>query len=149
MAKIPVSEFRHILRLFERELYFQNQSGCCAGITLTQCHALMELPETGSITMNELAKRLSLDKSTVSRTVDNLVQSKMVDRKIPASNRRTTLVRLTDNGRSVCKVINDDNNEYYRKALGAIPARKRDEFLEVFEKLTAEMVKLNKYVKPC
>ena len=110
---------------------------------------MMELPESGSITMNELAKRLSLDKSTVSRTVDNLVQSKMVDREIPANNRRTTLVRLTDNGRSVCKVINDDNNEYYRKALSAIPASKRNEFLESFEKLSSEMVKLNKYVKPC
>src|SRR5512141_1142339 len=128
MTKVPVNEFRHILRLFERELYTQNQSGCCAGLTLTQCHALMELPEIGSITVNELAKRLSLDKSTVSRTVDNLVQSKMVDREIPADNRRTTLIGLTDNGRSVCKSINSNNNEYYRKALSAIPARKREEF---------------------
>ncbi len=149
MAKLPVSEFRHILRLFERELYAQNQSGCCAGLTLAQCHALMELPENGSITMNELAKKLSLDKSTVSRTVDNLVQSKMVDREIPADNRRTTLVGLSDKGRSVCKSINANNNAYYRKALSAIPAGSRTQFLESFGKLAAEMVKLNKYVKPC
>ncbi|MCK9422348.1 MAG: MarR family transcriptional regulator [Bacteroidales bacterium] len=143
MAPIPVSEFRRILRSFERELNFQNQSSCCCGVTLTQCHALMELETTESITMNELAKKLHLDKSTVSRTVDNLFQSNLIDREIPTSNRRTTRIKLDKNGRSVCKTINEGNNEYYKQALRAISPEKLADFLSAFEQLTNGMMKLN------
>jgi len=104
----------------------------------------MELETTESITMNELAKRLHLDKSTVSRTVDNLVQANLVDREIPASNRRTTHIRLNKNGRAVCKTINEGNNEYYKKALRAIPPGKLADFLKSFEHLANGMMKLNK-----
>jgi len=143
MAPIPVIEFRRTLRKFERELNIQNQSRCCCGVTLTQCHALMELDTEDRLTVNELATRLHLDKSTVSRTVDNLVRSGFVDREIPESNRRTTYISLNKNGRNVCKTINDGNNDYYSLALRSIPASKRNDFLKVFEQLTAEMMKLN------
>ena len=144
MAQIPVNEFRRILRNFERELNIQNQSSCCCGVTLTQCHTLMELEATESITMNELAKKVHLDKSTVSRTVDNLVQAKLVDREIPASNRRTTKIRLNKSGRSVCKTINEGNDDYYLQALRAIAPAKHTDFLKAFERLTKEMMRLNK-----
>ncbi|MCK9422343.1 MAG: MarR family transcriptional regulator [Bacteroidales bacterium] len=144
MEDSQVSEFRRILRHFERELEFQNQSGCCCGVTLTQCHALMELALNDNITMNELADRLHLDKSTVSRTVDNLVQADLIDRKIPASNRRTTMIKLTKKGRSVCKTINNGNNQFFIQALNAIPSDKLADFLQSFEQLTSAMMKLNK-----
>jgi len=130
MAAIPVTEFRRILRHFERELSFQNQSGCCCGVTLTQCHALMELVLKDNITMNELAKRLYLDKSTVSRTIDNLVQANLVNREIPSANRRTTRIKLTENGRKVCKTINEGNDQYYKNVLAAIPPEKLGDFLQ-------------------
>ena len=144
MAAIPVSAFRRILRHFERELSVQNQSGCCCGVSVTQCHALMELSVKDNITMNELSDRLHLDKSTVSRTVDNLVLLNLVDREIPESNRRTTRIRLTENGRTVCKTINDGNNKYFLKALRAIPRERLPDFLNSFELLATEMMKLNK-----
>jgi len=144
MVDIPVSEFRRILRNFERELNFQNQTGCCCGVTITQCHTLLELTLKDNVTINELAKRLHLDKSTVSRTIDNLVQNKLVDREIPSSNRRTTRIKLTPNGHSVSKKINKGNNHYYSQALRTIPSEKLVDFLQAFEQLTTEMMRLNK-----
>jgi len=141
---IPVSEFRRILRHFERELNVQNQSGCCCGVTVSQCHALMELALKDNVTMNELSGRLHLDKSTVSRTVDNLVQIGLVEREIPAMNRRTTRVSLSESGRSVCKTINEGNDRYYMEALRAIPHSNLADFLKGFEALVNGMMRLNK-----
>ena len=42
----------------------------CCGVSLTQCHTIVEIAKAGSISLNELADILTLDKSTVSRTVE-------------------------------------------------------------------------------
>jgi len=139
MKELPVREFRSILRHFERELGIQNQSGCCCGVTITQCHVLMELDRSDNITLNELSSRLSLDKSTVSRTVETLVNNGLIDRTIPKSNRRTTLITLSKNGKKTCKTINSGNDRYYRKVLSAIPAGDRTSFLGGFKSMARAM----------
>ena len=108
------------------------------------CHTLMELSLNDNISLNELAEQLHLDKSPVSRTVDSLVQSGLVDREIPVANRRTTRIRLPDKGRSVCITINAENNQYFTQALSAIPSEKLADFLQLFEQLTNEIMRLNK-----
>ncbi len=47
------------------------------GISLAQCHTLLEIEKSHEISISELANTLSLDKSTVSRTVDGLVNINM------------------------------------------------------------------------
>jgi DNA-binding MarR family transcriptional regulator len=148
MEKIPVREFRRILRNFERELNIQNQSGCCCGVTITQCHVLMELDKQDNITLNELAAKINLDKSTVSRTVDGLVNKELIDRTIPKSNRRTTLLTLNDKGKNVCRTINSGNDIYYRKALSSIPAELLEPFMKGFEAMVETMVLLNQPARP-
>ena len=144
MSTIPVREFRRILRLFEKELGSQNQSFCCCDVTITQCHMMMELDKEDTITLNELASRLDLDKSTVSRTVDALVIKGFVNRTIPPDNRRTILITLTDKGEKTCERINSGNDQYYRKVLGGIPEDVQADFLIGFEALAQAMSTLNK-----
>lgn len=144
MNNIHVREFRKVLRIFERELAVQNQSTCCCGVTIAQCHTLMELDIKDNITLNELAQRVNLDKSTVSRTVETLVNQELLDRTIPKNNRRTTLISLTDQGREVVKTINSGNDYYYRQVLMQIPEEIRGTFMEGFRILADNMVLLNK-----
>ena len=139
MQEIPVQKFRQILRNFERELNTQNQSGCCCGVSITQCHTLMALDQKDNITLNELAELVCLDKSTVSRTVDTLVKSGLIDRTIQESNRRTTLITLTQKGKEECHTINSGNNRYYRQVLAALPPDLLDPFLKGFEMLAIAM----------
>nr|NQU89587.1 MarR family transcriptional regulator [Bacteroidota bacterium] len=143
MGEIPVRAFRRILRNFERELNVQNQSGCCCGITITQCHTLMELDIEDNITLNELAARIHLDKSTVSRTVESLVNKGLIERTIPKSNRRTTLITLTMEGKEVCNSINSGNDIYFGEVLFALPVDLRSAFYEGFEAVVNAMTKLN------
>ncbi|MCK4750392.1 MAG: MarR family transcriptional regulator, partial [Bacteroidales bacterium] len=88
MKKEYIQHFREILRIFDREVFLQNNASCCNGISLAQCHTLLEIEKNSEISVSDLAMNLSLDKSTVSRTVDGLVNIGMVDRVIPKENRR-------------------------------------------------------------
>jgi DNA-binding MarR family transcriptional regulator len=146
MEEIPVREFRRILRNFERELNIQNQSSDCCGVTIPQCHMLMALDIKDNITLNELSETINLDKSTVSRTVETLVNNELIDRTIPKNNRRTIILTLTSKGKSVCKSINSQNDRYYKKALAAIPIQYREAFLKGFEAFTNEMFQINKKI---
>ena len=144
MDQKVVRNFREILRIFERELDSQNNSSCCCGVTLSQCHTLMELSIKDNISLNQLSEQLSIDKSAASRTVEYLVTKKMVERSIPKENRRTTNLKLTKTGINVCQQINNGNDDYYSKALGAIPADDLAVFLRTFDNIVTQMSKLNK-----
>ncbi len=138
-----IRKFRENLRIFERELDIQNNSSCCCGVTLVQCHALMELSKNNNMTLNRLSEKLTLDKSTVSRTIESLVNNELVSRTIPKENRRITNLRLTKEGIAVCKQINTGNDDYYEKALNSIPGEELPIFLRSFEILANYMKKLN------
>ncbi len=118
----PVREFRRYIRAIEREVAYQlkNQSGCC-GVTLAQCHCLMELDESGATSIVDLSQRLRLDTSTLSRTVDGLVQEGYVERTLNPDNRRFVTVRLSDSGTAKTGEINAVCDGFYEDLLRDYP----------------------------
>lgn len=134
-----IHQLREIIRIFDRELSVQNDASCCNGISVSQCHTLLEIEKNSEISVSELAQKLSLDKSTVSRTVEGLVNISLVDRVIPKENRRMALINLTDNGKQVCSTINYSNDSYIEAVLKDFTKSEREEFLRLFEKLTNNM----------
>ena len=139
MDKRYIHQFREIIRIFDRELFFQNNASCCNGISVSQCHTLLEIEKNSEISVSELATKLSLDKSTVSRTVEGLVNISLVDRIIPKENRRMALINLTDSGKQVCSTINYSNDGYIKAVLKDFTREEQEEFLRLFEKLTKNM----------
>jgi len=139
MRAIYIQKLREVFRFFERELSFQNSASCCSGISLAQCHTLLEIEKNSEITVSELAGKLSLDKSTVSRTVDGLVNSQLVSRNIPSDNRRMAIISLTSSGKQACSSINYTNDNYVREILSDFTEREQEEFLSLFARLTGEM----------
>ena len=81
----------------------------------------------------------SPDKSTVSRTVEGLVNISLVDRVIPKENRRLALINLTNSGKQVCSTINYSNDGYIEAVLKDFTREEQEEFLRLFEKLTKNM----------
>lgn len=143
MTTEKVIKFRDHLRHFEREIEIQNSSNCCCGVTLTQCHTLMDLAKQDNISLKDLSERLYLDKSTLSRIVEGMVNLGLVDREIPKNNRRTVLITLTKQGISVCKKINTGNNLYYQNVLDSLSKEQLQIFLESFKIVVSKMIKLN------
>ena len=95
-----IREFRRDLRVLEREAvrHLEGETSCC-GVTLGQCHAILELSFSDS-SLTALAAALDLDTSTQSRTVDGLVKAGWVERTQDAGDRRAVRLALTAAGRA-------------------------------------------------
>jgi len=139
MKKPYIRRFREILRMFDRELYLQNNASCCKGISLAQCHTLLEIEQHGELSVSGLASNLCLDKSTVSRTVDGLVSMQMANRTIPEENRRLALIGLTESGKQVCTDINYTNDRYLGEVLKDFTEDEKEKIVSLLEKLTRSM----------
>lgn len=137
-----VKKFRELLRRFERELFMQNSDSCCNGVTLAQCHTLLEIESKGKESLTELAKTLGLDKSTISRTVDGLVNIGLVDRTIPLENRRMSTIQLTDAGKNICHTINSSNDKYFEDTLSVLTDDEKVIIIQLLEKVINRMIQL-------
>lgn len=87
-----------VIRLQRKMEFFDDLQSSCCGVSFAQCHALAAIRRAGKISLNDLAIGIGLDKSTVSRTVDNLVKNKMVLRDAVPADRRRVTIRLTAKG---------------------------------------------------
>jgi len=117
-----------------------NEKSCC-GITLAQCHALVEIGEAGALSLNDLADKLNLDKSTLSRTVNNLVTLGFCEREEQPSDRRYVVIRLTEDGSKMYIRVRDGLNGYFEGIYNAIPNEKRTQVLESAKLLTSAISK--------
>jgi DNA-binding MarR family transcriptional regulator len=124
-------DFRRILRKLEREIELQTRfGGQCCGITLAQCHLLMELGLADTSNLGALAQVMQLDKSTLSRTVDGLVKLGLVNRDIASDDRRFAEISLTQTGIRTYRAINDTCNGFYLQVFGRLPQDKHNEIIE-------------------
>lgn len=74
-------------------------TSCGQPVSVTEAHAIAELHGRGPLTQQELAAALGLQKSTVSRLVDQLAAGDLAARTPNPSDRRSVLVELTRNGK--------------------------------------------------
>jgi len=135
---------RELLRVLVQNLSILEKSDAsCCGVTVTQCHAILEIGRSGKISLVELADLSGVDKSTMSRTVNNLVESDFAIRESDTENRRFVIIQLTENGKKVFQNIEESMENYYKDIFGSIPEDKRSQVLESLQ-LLADAVKLNK-----
>ncbi|MEG0773830.1 MarR family transcriptional regulator [Clostridium sp.] len=135
---------RELIRLLVRNLgILEKDEASCCGITISQCHALVEVGRTEEVSLNELSELLGLDKSTMSRTINNLVDSGLAQREFHPEDRRYIAIKLTKEGEKIYNNIEDSMDKYYKSIFEAIPEEKREQVLESLSLLT-EAVKKNK-----
>ncbi len=125
---------RECVRLLTRKLgLLEKSEASCCGVTLSQCHAMVEIGRAGSISVNDLANMLGLDKSTMSRAVNNLVEMDLVTREPVPENRRCLCIGLTTKGQTLFSEIESGMEQYYRDVYDALPEDKREQVLESLE----------------
>lgn len=135
---------RELIRVLVRNLgILEKSEATCCGTTVSQCHAIVEIGRANDISLNELAELLSLDKSTMSRTINNLVESNLVVRELHPEDRRYVTIKLTDEGMKVFENIESSMEQYYQSIFSSIPEDKRDQVLESLQ-LIINAAKKNK-----
>ncbi len=131
MDPSTLSSFRRRLRQLERTVMAQlQQDPSCCGVSITQCHTLLEIEESGPTTLTRLADRLELDKSTLSRSIDTMVEAGWVERTVHPDSRRAVWIALTARGRSICNRINRRWNGFFGDLLGRYSVRQQNLMME-------------------
>lgn len=127
---------REQVRIMERKLgVLADSEMCCCGMTMAQCHALVEIGRAVNISLIDLSVLLNLDNSTMSRTVNNLVNKGMAERALDPNDRRYVTIRLTENGQRAFEEIEANMNLYFERIFQSIPADKHDQILESMQLL--------------
>jgi DNA-binding MarR family transcriptional regulator len=95
-------------------------------VSLSQVFALHELDTATPLSQRELADRLGLEKSTVSRLAAEMERKGLLARERDPDNRRLYRLRLTDEGRALHVSIASVFHEQFRRWLAAMSPAERD-----------------------
>lgn len=124
-------ELMEFMRFVTREYsLLQKNQACGCGTTMAQSQALIEIGRAGEISLVELANLLGLDRSTMSRTVNKLVECGLVSRLEDREDRRYVVLRLTSGGQDTYGTIEGHVLNHYARVLNEIPAEKQGQVLE-------------------
>jgi len=111
---------------------------CCYEITVSQCYVLYELKKE-SLAMRNLASRLYLDISTMSRVVDQLQKKKYIIREQDVADRRIIYVSLTKEGKELLRRIELDLISTEKELLKQISPAARHSVLFVLRELAKSL----------
>jgi DNA-binding MarR family transcriptional regulator len=127
---------RETIRILVRKLgLLEKDKAVCSGLTLTQSHVLVEVGRRTDMSLNDLAELMNLDKSTVSRVVEQLVKSKLLFRQAHPEDRRYVTLELTVQGKELFESTEERMKGYYDGVLEYLPADKHQQVIESLELL--------------
>jgi len=115
----------------------QEHTPCQYPLSPSQAHALQVLGQSNLIPLYQLAGHLHLEKSTVSRLVNTLVERGWVERTINPENRREVLLKLTDAGCTLFEEVQASASAKYHTIWQRLPEVQRAQILDALATLNA------------
>ena len=106
-------------------LHRPDETPCGQPVSVAEAHALMELSRGEPLLQKDLASRLRLEKSTVSRLVGVLEGRGWVGRTRSPRDGRAMELRLTEAGRRTATRLAEARREKFARILEAIPEEER------------------------
>lgn len=94
-------------------------------LSMSETFALGELASAGSLSQQELAERLGLEKSTVSRLAAGMEGRGWLRRERHPDNRRLYRLELTEVGRDVAERVGSELREHHGRLLARLTGEER------------------------
>ncbi|MDQ0061381.1 MarR family winged helix-turn-helix transcriptional regulator [Paenibacillus harenae] len=143
MQKEQVLLLRDTVQQFIRSfgLLEQTTTPCGFSMSLSQVFAIQEL-EKQSLTITELAEKLRLERSSVSRLVDGLVKGGFVSRELNENNRREVIVELTEKGTNTIRRVRDQSVQFYNEILENLSETEQMMFYEGIQRFTDSLMRV-------
>jgi len=128
--------FIRALSRFIRVIQFRDRDrACCHGLSVSQCYALEAICREKTPSVNDMAARLYLDKSTASRIVSGLEGLGLVTKVPDPEDGRARRLRATEEGaRSHAEIETELTAEYERLRAEETPEGRRG-LVAVLERL--------------
>ena len=130
-------ELRGAIHAFIRRfgLLEQARTPCGVPMPISHAHALIELRRTPEMTQQELAARLALSKSNVSRLVDRLAAAGRIRRKRDGCDGRACRVTLTEKGRRLADHLQERSLDRHRALMANLSPSRRAAVIEALRLL--------------
>ena len=131
---------RELLRTLIRKLGVleRSEAGCC-DMTLSQCNALIEIGRAGVLSVNQLADRLNLDKSTASRVSDKLVLDGQLLRQEDPNDRRYVVLQLTNRGTQTYANLEKRMTAYFEEVMAGVDPSEREAMIKGLQTLATAL----------
>lgn len=100
-----VNSLRRNARSMVRELGLLNDAYFEIGVTLAERHILIELEGNPAITMGEMAERLLVDKSTISRLISKALKKGFIECISDAKDKRKRILQMTELGKQTLEAF--------------------------------------------
>ncbi len=133
MTNLSISEINQLrsdARSIVRELGLLNDSYFEVDVTVAERHLLIELDLVQKPTMGELADRLLLDKSTISRLIARALKKGYVQTVVDRKDKRRRFVHITKKG---IEVLNTFEPIAFAQTKDALLTLKPDEIQKVYQ----------------
>jgi DNA-binding MarR family transcriptional regulator len=102
-----------------------NTTPCGQPMSISEAHALGELHRGGPVSQQALADALRLQKSTVSRLVDQLERQGLVTRSTNPADRRSVLLELTPTGTAGAGQLEAARRDLFQRLLAGLTPDER------------------------
>jgi DNA-binding MarR family transcriptional regulator len=99
-------------------------------MSLSRCQVLVEIGRSGGLSLVDLAARMGLEKSSVSRLVDGLVEDGLAERRESSLDRRYLVIGLTPEGKARFLDIEERMEAFMGQVWERLPEERRKVVLE-------------------
>ncbi|HEY8435836.1 MAG TPA: MarR family transcriptional regulator [Haloplasmataceae bacterium] len=112
LNELLVELFNYILLLEERNL----KKNGLKGLSINEVHIIEAIKKTETPSMSEVANRLMITPSTLSTSVNRLIQKGFVKSERSKEDRRVVLLSLTEKGQEAFRI----HEEFHKKMINQI-----------------------------
>lgn len=112
----------------------RNEMASC-GLSVSQCYILETLNRFGPLPMQQLADKMNLSISTVTRVIAPLVSKKLVRREVNSGDQRVRIMGLTEKGNELFLTSWNNVLMSEKSILGSFPEDRREILVELLQKL--------------
>lgn len=117
-------------------LHQPGRTPCGQPLSVSEAHAMTELQKDEGLTANDLAKRLRLDKSTVSRLTAQLEKRGWLERRPHPKDGRASALYLSEAGRRVAGQVAAARRDKLTRLFDALPEAERTAVIGALSTLT-------------
>ncbi len=102
----------------------------CCGMTVAQSATIEALAATGPLRLGELGRRLGISASTLTRNLERLIESGLVERATDSEDARAARVELTAAGRRAAARLEAQEADFGRQILDGVAPERRQAVVE-------------------
>ena len=111
------------------------------GLTLARAGLIWQLQRLGPLTQQALSRALRVTARNVTGLVDALEADGIVARKAHPSDRRATLVSLTDKGASLARAMRRDQDDFAQRLFEGFTSEELSAFTAILDRVLIQILK--------